>query len=119
MGPTEYIVIQNCVYQTKDDARFRGNCLMAMGSEMSGGINQVYVEDCTVIGNLAGKVFNRKTNPARGGYIMNVYTRNIDWSQVTGKRRFYGRGVWYRGLEYKKGDPELWPPVFHNININE
>ncbi len=115
--PSEYIVIQNCSFTADDSYRYRGNCLMAFGSEMSGGINHVYVENCKASGPVNTGVFKTKTSRARGGYIMNVYTRNIDISEKTGNRPFYKNSTNY-GSGGATPD-ETWPWVYHNLNFEQ
>ena len=66
--PSENIVIRNCL--------FSGYNAIAVGSEMSGGVHDVYVEDCS----WSGKViygFYLKGNRDRGGVVHDIYARNI------------------------------------------
>ena len=123
---SEYIVIQNCTYRA--DARFEytGNCLLALGSEMAGGINQVYMENCRVSGPLSTAVIKSKTNTARGGYFSNIYTRNIDHSRViTGLKRpqltFRHAKFYHDSRNHRNGGDEetTWPTVFYNMNIEK
>ena len=53
-----------------------GHGLFTMGSELSGGIRNVTMEDCSVNGELA-TLFNLKTRPTRGGFVENVTFRRI------------------------------------------
>ncbi len=48
----------------------------AIGSEMSGGVENVYVEDLR-IGKIMGKTITFKSNQDRGGYIRNVHMRDV------------------------------------------
>ena len=66
--PSRNIVVRNCI--------FSGYNAIAVGSEMSGGVHDVYVEDCSY----AGKViygFYLKGNRDRGGAVHDIYARNI------------------------------------------
>jgi len=47
-----------------------------MGSETSGGIRNVYAENCRFDSPDLDAAMRFKSNPARGGYIENVYLRN-------------------------------------------
>lgn len=70
--PSKNIVIRNC--QVKN-----GHQLMAIGSELSGGIENIYIHDCTVAKD--AKMFNVvfiKTNERMGGFVRNIYARNIE-----------------------------------------
>ena len=69
--PTKNLVIQNCTVKN-------GHQLIAIGSELSGGIENVYVHDCVV--NNGAKIFHVvfiKTNERMGGYVNNIYIKNI------------------------------------------
>lgn len=67
--PTENVVIRRC--------RLR-DChgLLACGSELSGGIRNVLLEDCR--GDSVGTVITLKTNRRRGGFVENVTVRNVE-----------------------------------------
>src|SRR5690606_23145590 len=69
--PTKNIVIRNC--EIRD-----GHQLLAVGSELSGGIENIYVDNCTVLPNekLMHLLFI-KTNERMGGYAKNIYFSNI------------------------------------------
>ncbi len=71
--PSENIIIRNC--------RFNGHSGVALGSEMSGGIRNVFIEDCTFGGFCRIGVY-LKTNPDRGGYIRDVYVNNCEFDEV-------------------------------------
>ncbi|MDO1513324.1 glycoside hydrolase family 28 protein [Maribacter confluentis] len=69
--PSKNIVMRNCTM-------INGHQLLAIGSELSGGIENVWVENCTVEAN--AKMFHLvfiKTNERRGGYVKNIYVENI------------------------------------------
>lgn len=66
--PSRRIVIRNC--------RFRGHNAVAIGSEMSGGVHEVYVENCSFAGKVAYG-FYLKGNRDRGGSVSHIYARNI------------------------------------------
>ncbi|TAL06834.1 MAG: glycoside hydrolase family 28 protein [Verrucomicrobia bacterium] len=71
--PTENVVIRNCTM-------VRGHQLVAIGSELSGGIRNVYVHDCKFINADADKPQNIlfiKTNVRRGGFVENIFVENI------------------------------------------
>ena len=67
--PTENVVVRRC--------RLRhAHGLVACGSELSGGIRNILVEDCR--GDSVSTVLAIKTNRRRGGFVENVTVRNID-----------------------------------------
>jgi polygalacturonase len=69
--PSKNIVMRNCTMKN-------GHQLLAIGSELSGGIENVFVENCNVVDG--AKMFHLvfiKTNERRGGYVKNIYVENI------------------------------------------
>ncbi|TPG38513.1 glycoside hydrolase family 28 protein [Flavobacterium pectinovorum] len=71
--PSENIVIRNC--------NFKGLHGVVIGSEMSAGVQNVYVENCKTAGYLKRGIY-LKTNADRGGFIKNVFVRNIQFDEV-------------------------------------
>jgi len=67
--PSRNIVIQNCVFAD-------GHGAITMGSEESGGITNVFAENCALNSVNLNVAIRLKNNTARGGYIANVYVRN-------------------------------------------
>lgn len=67
--PCENIVIRNCTI-------LKGHTLLGIGSEMSGGIRNIYMHDCSSPNDVF-RVFFLKTNHRRGGFIENIYMNNI------------------------------------------
>ena len=68
--PTENIVIRNCEI-------VKGHALMAIGSEMSGGIKNVYMHNCKTTSSVLN-MFYIKTNHRRGGFIEDIYMNNVE-----------------------------------------
>ena len=67
--PTKNVTIRNCTV-------VNGHTLLGIGSELSGGIENIVLEDCCVEGEV-WRVLFIKTNPARGGYVRNITVRNV------------------------------------------
>lgn len=72
-GPSENIIIRRC--------RFKGLHAVVIGSEMSGGVRNVIVEDCTYAGYCKRGIYV-KTNPERGGFVSNLWVRNCTFDEV-------------------------------------
>lgn len=69
--PSKNIVIRNCTVKN-------GHQLVAIGSELSGGIENVFVDSCTVVdGAKLNHLLFIKTNERMGGYVKNIYLSNI------------------------------------------
>lgn len=71
--PSQNIVIRNC--------RFKGLHGVVLGSEMSAGIQNIYIENCKTSGYLKRGIYF-KTNADRGGFIKNIFVRNIELDEV-------------------------------------
>lgn len=71
--PSENIIIRNC--------RFKGLHGIVIGSEMSAGVQNVFVEDCTYAGYTKRGLYV-KTNPNRGGFVRNIYFQNVEFGEV-------------------------------------
>ncbi|MES2318367.1 MAG: glycoside hydrolase family 28 protein [Pseudomonadota bacterium] len=74
-GPTRNVVIQNCVMNS-------GHGAVTLGSEMAGGIENVYAQDLEFknihwAGDPLNTAIRMKTNMNRGGYLRNFYVRRI------------------------------------------
>lgn len=69
--PCQNIIIQDCEFKA-------GHGGVGIGSETSGGIQNVFAENCHFDSPDLAMAIRLKTNPARGGYIQDVYVRNCD-----------------------------------------
>ena len=67
--PSENIVVRNCTIKF-------GHVLLGIGSEMAGGVRNVYMHDC-VAPNSVYRLMFLKTNHRRGGFIENIYMENV------------------------------------------
>lgn len=72
-SPSENIVIRNCF--------FKGLHAVVIGSEMSGGVSNIIVENCTYAGYCKRGIFI-KTNPDRGGFVRNIFVKNCEFGDV-------------------------------------
>ena len=73
--PSENIVIQNCTMAN-------GHGGIVIGSEISGGVKNVFAENCRMNSPLLDRVLRIKTSSARGGTTDGVFVRNISVGQV-------------------------------------
>ena len=72
--PTENIVVRNCHVRN-------GHVLLGCGSEISGGIRNVYMHDCTME-DLVKTLFYLKTNRRRGAFIDNIYMERVSANRM-------------------------------------
>ena len=68
--PCENIVIRNCRI-------LEGHTLLGIGSEMSGGVRNIYMTHCAAP-NSVHRLFFLKTNHRRGGFIENIHMENVE-----------------------------------------
>jgi len=101
--PSENIIIRGC--KMRD-----GHGGVVLGSEMSGGIRNVFVEDCEMDSPNLDRAIRLKSNSKRGGYLENLYVRNIKVGQVADT-------VVRINLNYDK-DRGDHPPKVRNIFID-
>lgn len=104
--PTENVVIQNCIFAA-------GHGGVTMGSETAGGIRNVFAEDCHFDSPDLEMAMRFKTNPARGGYIENIYLRNC-----TVKTAKFGIHMTMRYSSNGAADG-VAPPRVRNIDIRD
>ena len=103
--PTENVVIRRVTM----GSRHSGLCI---GSEMSGGVRNVFMEDCTGDAVSSGLYF--KGNVDRGGFIEHVRARRIAFKQVRdGLVRF---DTTYRAQDLRGGTT---PPAFRDFVIED
>lgn len=99
--PTENVVIRNCVFNSK----INGLCI---GSEMSGGIRNIFVENITLA--ISSNAVYFKSNLDRGSYMENVYVRNVKADTV--------RTAFIRFEPNYKGERSSFnPTLFRNFVI--
>ena len=72
--PSKNIIIRNCKMQN-------GHGGVVIGSEISGGCQNVYAENCEMDSPNLDRVLRIKTNSCRGGIIENINMRNITVGQ--------------------------------------
>ena len=68
--PSKNIIIRNCVMKN-------GHGGVVVGSEISGGCQNVYAHDCEMDAPELERVLRIKTNSCRGGVIENINMRNV------------------------------------------
>lgn len=72
---SENIIVQNC-------KMFDGHGGVTIGSEISAGVSNIYVQNCIMNSPNLDIAIRLKTNSRRGGLIENFYIRNLEIGQV-------------------------------------
>lgn len=73
--PSENIIVEDC--EMKD-----GHGGVVMGSEISAGVKNVFVRNCTMDSPNLDRAIRIKTNTLRGGFVDGVYVKNVKVGQV-------------------------------------
>ena len=129
------VLIENCVFDTGDDCisinSGRNNdgrrvgvtsenliirhCLMrdghagtAIGSEISGGCSNVFIEDCNMSSSNLLCALRLKSNAMRGGVEQNIFMRNVQVGRVADS-------VLQINFLYEEGARGAYPPGARNI----
>ncbi len=102
--PSENIVIRRCVMQD-------GHGGVVLGSECTGGIRNVFVEDCEMDSPNLDRALRFKNNAVRGGVLENVFIRNVKIGRV-------GEAVLTIDLLYEEGAQGAFPPVVRNVQLD-
>lgn len=108
--PTENGVIRNNIV-------YAGHGGFVVGSEMSGGARNIFVENCTFIGTDKGLRF--KSVRGRGGVVENIYARNIFMKDILQEAIFFD--MYYFVKFATDGERDMSPvvnegtPVFRNM----
>jgi polygalacturonase len=71
--PNENMVVKNCVV-------YHGHGGVTVGSEMSGGVKNLHVSNCTFLGTDVGLRF--KSNRGRGGVVENIYISKVEMINI-------------------------------------
>lgn len=118
--PTENVIIRGCTVYASHGG-------FVIGSEMSGGVNNVYVSNCTFIGADIGLRF--KTTRGRGGIVENIFIKDIYMKDIPGEAILFD--MYYAAMDPVPlaGELRALPvvevkpvnettPIFRNIKIS-
>ncbi|MFI5405508.1 MAG: glycoside hydrolase family 28 protein [Nitrososphaerales archaeon] len=122
---SENIIIQNCTMK-------EGHGGVVIGSEISGGVKNVFAEDCTMSSPNLDRAIRIKTNAVRGGLIENIFVRNINVGEVKEAvikiNFFYEEGengnflpvvrnLDFRNIKSEKSEYAIWIKAFENSPV--
>jgi polygalacturonase len=100
---SENIVIQDC--HMKD-----GHGGVTIGSEISGGVRNVFAENCRMDSPRLDTAVRIKNNAMRGGVLENIHVRNVEVGEVA-----------QAGLSidffYEEGEAGKFTPVVRNVDL--
>ena len=101
--PSQNIVIRGC--RMKD-----GHGGVTIGSEISGGVRNIFAENCQMDSPHLDNAVRIKNNAMRGGVLENIYVRNIKVGQVATA----GLSI---DFHYEEGDSGKFTPVVRNVEL--
>lgn len=104
-APSQNIVIQSC--QMRD-----GHGGITIGSEISGGVRNVFAENCRLNSPNLDHALRVKNNAMRGGLLENLYFRNMDVGQVA-------HAAITIDFNYEEGEKGKFTPVVRNFVVND
>ena len=102
--PTENIIVRNCTMRD-------GHGGITVGSEISGGVRNLFGHDCTLDSADLWTALRVKNNASRGGKLENFYFRNIKVGQVS-------RAVVEIDFNYEEGAKGEYVPVVRNYVVD-
>ena len=103
--PTENIIVRNCTM--KD-----GHGGITVGSEISGGVRNLFAHDCTMDSPDLWTALRVKNNASRGGKLENFYFKKITIGQVS-------RAVVEIDFNYEEGAKGQYTPVMRNYVVED
>jgi len=112
--PTENGIIRNNIV-------YNGHGGFVVGSEMSGGARNIFVEKCTFMGTDKGLRF--KSVRGRGGVVENIYARNIFMKDIRQEAIFFD--LYYFVKFATDGERDMSPavnegtPVFRDMKFED
>ena len=98
LKPTENVVIRDC-------HMLSGHGGVTLGSEITGGVSNVFVERCRMVGPYLQSALRFKNNAMRGGVLRNIHVRDITVEVVT-------QSVIVVDYNYQEGAQGPHVPVF-------
>lgn len=108
--PSENIIVRRCKMK-------QGHGGVTIGSEISGGVRNVFVEDCEMDSPTLDRVIRFKSNAVRGGLLENIFVRNV----TVGKCADAALEIDFIYEEGAKGDhkPVVRNLIIENLNIED
>ncbi len=101
--PTENIIVRNCTMRD-------GHGGITVGSEISGGVRNLFAHDCKMDSADLWTALRVKNNASRGGKLENFYFKNIQIGQVS-------RAVVEIDFNYEEGAKGEHLPVMRNYVV--
>jgi len=103
----------------KDCQMIDGHGGVVMGSEISAGVSDVYVENCKMDSPNLDRAIRIKTNSKRGGLIENVFVRNLEVGKV--KEAVLKVNMFYATYSDQEGEhiPQVRNIILENVRVKD
>ncbi|HET8655406.1 MAG TPA: glycoside hydrolase family 28 protein [Longimicrobiaceae bacterium] len=101
--PSENIVVRNCHMMD-------GHGGVTVGSEISGGVRNVFAEKCQMSSPRLDRALRIKNNAMRGGLLEHIYMRDVQVGQVA-------NGVVDIDFTYEEGANGPYTPVVRDVDV--
>jgi polygalacturonase len=101
--PTRNVVIRGCRMKN-------GHGAVSVGSEATGGVSNVFVEDCHMDSPGLRYVIHIKSNTMRGGLVENIYVRNLEVGQIS-------RAALSIDFSYDEGSSGSFTPIVREVEL--
>lgn len=107
---SERIIVKNC-------KMIDGHGGVVIGSEISAGVKDVFVENCVMDSPNLDRAIRIKTNSKRGGVIENINVRNLEVGQV--KEAVLKLNMFYATYNNQMGEfiPTIKNVTLENVNV--
>lgn len=102
--PSENIIVSGCTM-------LDGHGGVTLGSEISGGVRNVFVENCRMDSPRLNTAIRFKNNAARGGSLTNIHVRDVTIGQVA-------RAAVTIDYNYGEGANGAFTPVFDGLTMD-
>jgi polygalacturonase len=102
-APSQNIIIQGCIM--KD-----GHGGVTIGSEISGGVRNVFAERCQMDSPHLDRALRLKNNAMRGGLLEHIYMRDVAVGQVA-------EAIISIDFYYEEGEKGSFTPIVRNVGV--
>jgi polygalacturonase len=102
-APSENIIVRNC--EMRD-----GHGGVTIGSEISGGVRNVFAEHCKMDSPHLDRALRVKNNAARGGLLEHIYMRDVTVGEVADS-------ILSIDFNYEEGDKGAFTPIVRDVEM--
>ncbi|MDD3321053.1 MAG: glycoside hydrolase family 28 protein [Paludibacter sp.] len=108
--PCENLIVENCTV-------FKGHGGFVVGSEMSGGVRNIKVSNCSFLGTDVGLRF--KSKRGRGGLVENIYVDNITMMNIVTEPLLFDLFYGGKSASEALADDEILDTTGHIPSVDE